>query len=65
MFCGRGSYIILMAVFLTLLIIVLPVNAYTVAMYGTNSGFNPDLHKDSVTVVNQFPGSAGPNLTGL
>jgi hypothetical protein len=62
MFCGRGSNSILIAVSVTLLIIIMPVNAYTVAMYGTNAGYNPDLHKDSVTVVKLIPGSPGTDL---
>jgi len=31
-------------------------------MYGTNSGFNPDLHTDSVVVVTSVPGAAGSDL---
>ena len=62
MFCIRESNIVLMTVLLTLMIIVLPVNAYSVALYGTNSGFNPDLHEESVTVVKSIPGSAGADL---
>jgi hypothetical protein len=44
------------------LILVLPASAFTVAMYGTNSGFNPDFHTDSVTVLSSIPGSAGSEL---
>jgi hypothetical protein len=62
MFCIRESNIVLMTVLLTLMIFVLPVNAYSVALYGTNSGFNPDLHRESVTVVKSIPGSAGADL---
>ncbi|MCK9580370.1 MAG: PEGA domain-containing protein [Methanoregula sp.] len=62
MFCGKGSYTIPITVFLALLIIVLPASAYTVAMYGTNAGFNPDLHQDTVTVVHSMPGSPGSDL---
>lgn len=57
-----GSSVIPVAVFLALLIIVLPVSAYTVALYGTNAGFDPALHADSVVVVRSVPGSAGPDL---
>ena len=57
-----GSYNLSIAVFLAILIIALPVSAYNVAIYGTNSGFDPDLHKDSVVVVQSIPGSAGTNL---
>ena len=57
-----GSYTIPVAVFLAILIIVLPVSAYNISLFGTNSGFDPALHKDSVTVVQSIPGSAGTNL---
>jgi len=50
-----------MTVLLTLLILV-PVNAYSVALYGTNSGFSPDLHKDTVTAVKSIPDSTGSDL---
>jgi len=52
------------AILFALLIIALPVSAYNVSLYGTNSGFDPDLHKDSVLVVTSIPGSAGINLDG-
>jgi hypothetical protein len=52
----------LMAACLTLLLIGTPANAYSVAMYGTNAGLNPDLHRDSITVVKSIPGSAGTDL---
>ena len=57
-----GSYTIPVAVFLAVLLIAIPVGAYNVALYGSNSGFDPDLHKDSVVVVQSIPGSAGANL---
>ncbi len=41
---------------------VLPVGAYNVAIYGTNSGFNPDLHPGEVTVVRSIPGATGADL---
>jgi hypothetical protein len=59
---GRGLCVIQIAVFLAILIIVLPAGAYNVAIYGTNAGFNPDLHTDSVVVVRSVPGSAGSDL---
>ena len=57
---GYNNYIftILLAAF----VIALPASAFTVAMYGTNSGFNPDLHQDSVAVATSIPGSAGADL---
>jgi hypothetical protein len=62
MFRGNGSYTLPVAVFLTLLIIIMPAQAYNVAIYGTNTGFDPNLHKDTVTVVKSVPGSAGSDL---
>jgi len=59
---GHGSSIILLAIFLTLLIIVLPVNAYNVSIYGTNAGFNPNSHPGLVNVVRSIPGAAGADL---
>lgn len=58
----RGPSVIPVAIFLIILIIVLPVSAYNVAIYGTNAGFDPALHSDSVVVVRSVPGSAGPDL---
>ncbi len=52
----------LLVILLGILIIMMPTSAFTVAMYGTNSGFNPDLHKDSVAVANLIPGSSGSEL---
>jgi hypothetical protein len=52
------SLVILFAI----LVIVLPVSAYTVALYGTNSGFDADIHNDSVTVARSIPGSTGAEL---
>jgi len=57
---GYNNYIFI--ILLAALIIALPASAFTVAMYGTNSGFNPDLHKDSVAVATSIPGSAGADL---
>jgi hypothetical protein len=59
---GRGSCFIPVAVFLTILIVVLPVSAYSVAIYGTNAGFDPNLHTDSVVVARSIPGAAGADL---
>jgi hypothetical protein len=57
---GYNNYIF--AILSAALIIVLPASAFTVALYGTNSGFNPDLHKDSVIVMSSIPGSSGSEL---
>jgi len=59
---GNGSSVIPVAVFLAILIIIIPVSAYTVAIYGTNAGFDPSLHPDSVVVVREIPGSTGADL---
>jgi hypothetical protein len=59
---GRGSSVIPVAVFFAILIIVLPVSAYNVAIYGTNAGFDPALHTDSVNVVRSIPGGTGSDL---
>jgi hypothetical protein len=59
---GSGSSVIPVAIFFAILLIVLPVSAYNVAIYGTNAGFDPTLHSGSVTVVKSVPGSAGSDL---
>jgi hypothetical protein len=51
-----------MGMILALLIVAVPASAYSVAMYGTSTGFDPTLHADSVTVVRSIPGSAGTDL---
>jgi len=56
-----GSNIIPVAVFLAVLIIALPVGAYNVSIYGNNTGFNPELHKDSVSIVRSI-GSTGSGI---
>jgi hypothetical protein len=61
---ASGLYTTSVVIFFALLIIAVPVSAYNVAIYGTNSGFDPDLHKDSVVVIGSIPGSAGTNLDG-
>jgi len=60
MLCGRESSTILMS--FALLIIIMPVHAYSIAMDGTNAGLNPDLHKDSGTGVTSIMGLAGSDL---
>jgi PEGA domain len=57
-----SGYNYILVILSAVLIIVLPASAFTVAIYGTNSGFNPDLHKDSVTVATSIPGSSGSEL---
>jgi hypothetical protein len=59
---GRGSSVIPVAVFFSLLIIVLPVSAYNVAIYGTHAGLESALHTDSVVVVRSLPGGTGADL---
>jgi len=59
---GRGSSVIPVAIFLAILIIVQPVSAYNVAIYGSNAGFDPSLHTDSVVVVRSIPGGNGADL---
>jgi hypothetical protein len=59
---GSGLSLISGAVFFAILIIILPVSAYNVAMYGTNAGFDPALHTDMVNVVKSIPGSSGADL---
>jgi hypothetical protein len=58
----RVSYNYVIAVLLAILLLVLPACAYSVALYGTNTGLNPDFHKDSVTVIRSIPGSSGADL---
>jgi hypothetical protein len=59
---GSGSSFIPVAVFFAILVIVLPVSAYNVAMYGTSAGFDPALHTGTVNVVRSVPGSSGADL---
>jgi hypothetical protein len=54
------NYIIIML--LASIFLVLPASAITVAMYGTGSGFSPELHNDTVIVAASIPGSSGPDL---
>jgi hypothetical protein len=44
------------------LLFVMPISALNTAVYGDSSGFNPDLHKENVTVVYSLPGSSGTDL---
>ncbi len=39
------------------LLFVMPSAAINTAIYGDTAGFNPDLHKDTFTVVYSLPGS--------
>jgi hypothetical protein len=57
-----GLYTLSAGIFFAILIIILPVSAYSVAIYGTGTGFNPELHNDSVVVVQSVSGSAGTEL---
>jgi len=52
----------IVVVLTAILLLVLPASAYSVALYGTNTGLNPDLHKDSISVITAIPGSAGSDL---
>jgi hypothetical protein len=44
------------------LLFVMPISALNTAVYGDSSGFNPDLHKENVTLVYSLPGSSGTDL---
>ena len=55
----KKSFILLL--FATLLI-VMPSAAINTAIYGDTAGFNPDLHKDTFTIVYSLPGSLGSDL---
>jgi PEGA domain len=55
----------LVGVILALLIMAVPVSAYSVAIYGTGAGFDPALHTGSVSVVSQIPGSPGTGLDAV
>jgi hypothetical protein len=57
----RKSCSILIAV-MVLLLIAVPVSAYSVAMYGSGAGLDPSLHSDTVNVIRSIPGSAGSGL---
>jgi hypothetical protein len=55
----RKSIILLL--FATLLF-AMPSAAINTAIYGDTAGFNPDLHKDTFTIVYALPGSLGTDL---
>ena len=44
------------------MLFVIPSAAINTAIYGDTAGFNPDLHKDTFTVVYSLPGSLGSDL---
>ncbi len=44
------------------LLCVMPSAAINTAIYGDTAGFNPDLHKDTFTLVYSLPGSPGTDL---
>jgi hypothetical protein len=44
------------------LLVVMPSAAINTTIYGDTAGFNPDLHKDTFTVVYSLPGSLGSDL---
>jgi len=44
------------------LLFVMPSAAINTAIYGDTAGFNPDLHKDTFTMVFSLPGSRGTDL---
>ena len=44
------------------MVMVMPVAAINIAIYGDTAGFNPDNHQDTVTVVYSLPGSSGFEL---
>jgi len=45
-----------------IVVMVMPVAAINIAIYGDTAGFNPDNHRDTVTVVYSLPGSSGIDL---
>jgi hypothetical protein len=45
-----------------MVVMVMPVAAINIAIYGDTAGFNPDNHRDTVTVVYSLPGSSGIDL---
>jgi hypothetical protein len=44
------------------LLVVMPSAAINTTIYGDTAGFNPDLHRDTFTVVFSLPGSLGTDL---
>jgi len=59
---GNASSLVPVAIILAIVFVVLPANAYNVAIYGTNAGFDPSLHSGMVTVVKSIPGGTGADL---
>ncbi|MDP3564523.1 MAG: PEGA domain-containing protein, partial [Methanoregula sp.] len=59
---SSGLYTTSFVFLFAILVIVLPVSAYTVALYGTSSGFDATIHNTTVTVARSIPGSAGIDL---
>jgi len=49
-------------IMLAALLFVMPSAAINIAVYGDTAGFNPDLHKDTFTLVYALPDSPGSNL---
>jgi len=45
-----------------IMVMMMPVAAINIAIYGDTAGFNPDNHQDTVTVVYSLPGSSGFEL---
>ncbi len=55
----KKSFILLL---FAALLFVMPSAAINTAIYGDTAGFNPDLHKDTFTIVYSLPGSLGSDL---
>jgi len=55
----KKSFILLL---FAALLVVMPSAAINTTIYGDTAGFNPDLHKDTFTVVYSLPGSLGTDL---
>jgi len=55
----KKSFILLL---FAALLVVMPSAAINTTIYGDTAGFNPDLHKDTFTVVYSLPGSLGSDL---
>ena len=55
----KKSFILLL---FAALLVVMPSAAINTTIYGDTAGFNPDLHKDTFTVVFSLPGSLGTDL---
>jgi hypothetical protein len=55
----KKSFILLL---FAALLFVMPSAAINTAIYGDTAGFNPDLHKDTFTILYSLPGSLGSDL---